>query len=396
MNEADSDGPCATRLIAAVPQASLRVGAENGALMPGWNNEDQEKQEIEMSVNSKAILEEPGTMVIQACDRPTPEPGEVVVKIARVGMCGSDIHGFKYGPYIPPQPGQIVGLGHEPSGIITEVGTDVADLKVGDRVCLEPGEPCYRCEFCLSGHYNVCPHVDFMATAPNYRGAFAEYITHPAQLVFRLPDEMTLDEGALVEPASVATHAVDMAGNLLGKTVVILGCGAVGLMVSMVAKMAGARAVVVVDLQERRLAKARDLGVTDAINGGDDVVERIRSVVGQYGADVVFETAGAVPTVKLGLKVVKRRGRLMVVGSVPGEAPVSFLSINREVTIQTVFRYCNSYPTTIELIRSGALQASAIVDKHFDYADIQEAFEFAANQPDAFTKAVVVVDASLS
>ncbi|MFT0848653.1 NAD(P)-dependent alcohol dehydrogenase [Actinomycetaceae bacterium L2_0104] len=350
-----------------------------------------------MSANSKAILEEPGKMVIQECERPTPGPDEVVVKIARVGMCGSDIHGFRFGPYIPPQPGQIVGLGHEPSGIVAEVGAEVKDIKVGDRVCLEPGEPCYRCEFCLAGHYNVCPQVDFMATAPNYRGAFAEYIAHPAHLAFRLPDDMTLDEGALVEPASVATHAVEMAGSLLGKTVVILGCGAVGLMVSMVAKMAGARSVVVVDLQERRLDKARDLGVSAAINAGqDDVVEQIRSVVGQYGADVVFETAGAVPTVKLGLQVVKRRGKLMVVGSVPGEAPVSFLSINREVSIQTVFRYCNSYPTTIELIRSGALKASAIVDKHFDYADIQEAFEFAANQPDAFTKAVVVVDSSLS
>lgn len=350
-----------------------------------------------MSANSKAILKEPGTMVIADCERPTPGPNEVLVKIARVGMCGSDIHGFAFGPYIPPQPGQIVGLGHEPAGIVAEVGSDVADLAVGDRVCLEPGLPCYRCEFCLAGHYNVCPKVDFMATAPNYKGAFTKYLTHPAQLVFRLPDEMSLDEGALVEPASVATHAVEMAGSLLGKSVVILGCGAVGLMVSMVAKMAGASSVVVVDLQDRRLAKARELGVTAAIDGrADDVVGAIKEIVGQWGADVVFETAGAVPTVKLGLQVVKRRGRLMVVGSVPGEAPVSFLSINREVTIQTVFRYCNSYPTTIELIRSGALKASAIVDKHFDYADIQEAFEFAANQPDAFTKAVVVVDPELS
>ena len=181
-----------------------------------------------MSENSKAILEKPGTMVIVDCERPTPRPHEVVVKIARVGMCGSDIHGFKFGPYIPPQPGQIVGLGHEPSGVVTEVGANVTHLKVGDRVCLEPGEPCYRCEFCLAGHYNVCPQVDFLATAPNYRGAFAKYMAHPAQLVFKLPDDLTMDEGALVEPASVATHAVEMAGALLGKTVVILGGGAQG------------------------------------------------------------------------------------------------------------------------------------------------------------------------
>lgn len=218
-------------------------------------------------------------------------------------------------------------------------------------------------------------------------------MAHPAQLVFKLPDDLTMDEGALVEPASVATHAVEMAGALLGKTVVILGGGAQGLMTTMIAKMSGARAIVVVDLQQRRLDKALELGATAAIHGGDDdVAERIKAIVGQWGADVVFETAGAVPTVKLGLQVVKRRGKIMVVGSVPGEAPISFLAINREVTVQTVFRYCNSYPTTIELIRSGALKASAIVDKHVDYDDIQEAFEFVANQPDAFTKAVVVVD----
>lgn len=350
-----------------------------------------------MSANSKAILQEPGTMVITDCERPVPGPDEVLIKIARVGMCGSDIHGFKFGPYIPPQPGQIVGLGHEPSGIVAEVGRGVSGLAVGDRVCLEPGLPCYRCEFCLAGHYNVCPNVDFMATAPNYKGAFTNFLTHPAQLVFKLPDEMTLDEGALVEPASVATHAVEMAGSLLGKSVVILGCGAVGLMVSMVAQVAGASSVVVVDLQDRRLAKARELGVTRAINGrDDDVIGCIKGIVGQWGADVVFETAGAVPTVKLGLQIVKRRGKLMVVGSVPGEAPVSFLAINREVSIQTVFRYCNSYPTTIKLIRSGVLKASEIVDKHFAYTDIQEAFEFAANEPDAFTKAVIVVDPELS
>ncbi|SHE24475.1 NAD(P)-dependent alcohol dehydrogenase [Actinomyces glycerinitolerans] len=349
-----------------------------------------------MSTNSKAVLDHPGLMTIKACERPTPGPGEVLIKIARVGMCGSDMHGFKSGPYIPPQPGQEVGLGHEPAGVVVEVGDDVTELKAGDRVCVEPGIPCYTCEFCLSGHYNVCPNVDFMATAPNYRGAFTEYLVHPATLVFPLPDELSLDEGALVEPASVAVHAVEMAGTLLGKTVVILGAGAVGLMVSMVARMAGARKIVAVDLQDSRLQTARRLGADATVNSGEgDPVARIKEVVGRYGADVVFETAGAVPTVKLGLQVVKRRGRFMIVGTVPGEAPVPFLAINREVTIQTVFRYCNSYPTTIELIRSGALRVSELIDRHFAYADIQHAFETAVGDPGSFTKAVVVVDDSL-
>jgi len=345
--------------------------------------------------NTRALLEEPGRMVIEACERPAPGPAEVVIKIARVGVRGSDTHGF--GPCVPPEPGRSAGLGHEPSGVVVEVGRGVAGLKAGDRVCIEPGRPCYTCEFCLSGHYNTCPDVDFMATAPSYRGALTEYLVHPANLVFRLPDELSLDEGALVEPASVATHAVEMAGPLLGRTVVVLGSGAVGLMVSMVARMAGARCVVAVDLQQRRLDKALRLGADAAINAREaDVAGRIRQIVGRYGADVVFETAGAVATVELGLAVVKRRGRILVVGTVPGEAPVSFLKINREVTIQTVFRYCNSYPTTIALMRSGALDVSSLVDRHFDYADVQQAFEVAAGEPEEFTKAVVVVDADLT
>lgn len=349
-----------------------------------------------MSENTRAILREPGTMVIEDCVRPAPARDEVLVRIARVGMCGSDIHGFRFGPYIPPQPGQVVGLGHEPAGIVVEVGADVTGVTVGDRVCVEPGRPCRTCEFCLAGHYNVCPDMDFLATAPNYRGAFAEYLTHPADLVYVLPDGMTLEEGALVEPASVATHAVGMAGGLLGRTVVVLGSGAVGLMTVMAAKAAGASSVVVVDIQEGRLAKARELGATAALHGAaDDIADQIRAETGRWGADVVFETAGAVPTLALALQVVKRRGKLLVVGTVPGAAPVEFLKINREVQIQTVFRYCGDYPTTIELIRSGAIRAPAIVDKHFAYADIQEAFEFAAHHADAFTKAVVVVDASV-
>ena len=353
-----------------------------------------------MTGNSRALLVRPGQMTIEQCELPRARAGEVVVRVARVGLCGSDIHGFTHGPYIPPPPGQAVGLGHEPAGIVTEVGPGVEHLSMGDRVCVEPGRPCYTCEFCLDGHYNVCPQVDFMATAPGYRGALTRFLSHPANLVFRLPDELSLDDGAMVEPASVALHAVDMAGSLLGRTVVILGAGAVGLMTVMVARAAGAREIVVVDVQPSRLDKALELGagavVDGRLEGPQEVAGRIKEVIGPYGADVVFETAGAVAAVQTGLEVVKRRGRLMVVGTVPGQVPVAFLGINREVTIQTVFRYCNTYPRAIALIRAGSLDVAAVVDRHFDYAEVQQAFEFASSRPEAFTKAVVVVDPTVS
>lgn len=347
--------------------------------------------------NTIAVLEKPGLMNIKPAPKPKPKDNEVLIKVSEVGMCGSDIHGFQFGPYLPPKdPNQVVGLGHEIAGIVEGIGKDVTNFKIGDRVCIEPGIPCYKCEFCLSGHYNVCPHVDFMATAPNYKGALTNYLTHPENLTFHLPDSMSLVEGALVEPAAVGVHAVEMGGNLLGKTIVILGSGAIGLMTTMVAKASGAGKIVVVDVLKNRLEKAKEVGATATFDGRDqNIIEEIKAIVGPYGADLVYETAGSVITAKLGLQLVKRTGKFLIVGTIPGETPVDFLSINREVTIQTVFRYVNDYPKTIDMINKGTLDVLKITDKYFDYRDTQKAFDFAVNNKSDFIKGVITVDGSL-
>lgn len=347
--------------------------------------------------NTIAVLEEPGKMVIKPAAIPDPKDDEVLIKVSQVGMCGSDIHGFQFGPYLPPEdPNQVIGLGHEIAGIIEKVGKNVTDLKIGDRVCVEPGVPCYKCEFCLSGHYNVCPDVDFMATAPNYKGALTNYLTHPANLTFKLPDNMSLVEGALVEPAAVGIHAAEMGGNLVGKTIVILGSGAIGLMTTMAAKLSGASKIVVIDVLKNRLNKAIELGATAALDGRDeDIIDKVKSIVGTYGADLVYETAGAIATAKMGLQLVKRTGKFLIVGTIPGETPIDFLKINREVTIQTIFRYVNDYQKTIDMISNHTLDVLAITDKYFDYQDTQKAFEFAVNNKSEFIKGVITVDGTL-
>ena len=343
--------------------------------------------------NTVAILEKPGKMVIKETDTPTPKDDEVLIEVKYVGICGSDVHGFEHGPYIPPKdPNQVIGLGHECSGIIKKIGKNVKKFTVGQRVCIEPGVPCYKCEFCLSGHYNVCPNVDFMATQPNYRGALTNYLTHPEAMTFHLPENMSLIEGALVEPAAVGIHAAKMAGDILGKTVVILGAGCIGLMTLQACKLKGASKIVVIDILDNRLNKAIELGATATLKGDDpQLTEKVKNIVGEYGADIVLETAGSAFTAKKALEVVKRRGKILIVGSIPDGVSIEFLKINREVTIQTVFRYANDFPATIDSIANGDFDVGSNADRFFNYQDTQKAFEFSVNNKKELIKGVIKI-----
>lgn len=343
--------------------------------------------------NTEAILVTPGTMKIQDAPMPEPKDDEVLLKVEYVGICGSDIHGFESGPFIPPKdPNQKIGLGHECGGTVVGVGSKVKKIKVGDRVNIEPGVPCGKCKFCLSGHYNICPDVDFLATQPNYRGALTNYITHPESLTYKLPDNMDTMEGALVEPAAVGMHAAMEADVKPGKKIVILGAGCIGLMTLQACRVMGATEIVVVDMIEKRLDMAKKLGAMETINGGkEDTVARAKEILGDLGADIVFETAGARATAAQTTKLVMRGGRIMIVGTVPGDTPVNFLSINREVKIQTVFRYANNYPMTIEAISSGRFDVKSMVTDIYDYKDVQRAFEESLNRKSEIIKGVIKI-----
>ena len=344
--------------------------------------------------NTEAILVTPGTMKIQDAPMPEPKDDEVLLKVEYVGICGSDIHGFESGPFIPPKdPNQKIGLGHECGGTVVGVGSKVKKIKVGDRVNIEPGVPCGKCKFCLSGHYNICPDVDFLATQPNYRGALTNYITHPESLTYKLPDNMDTMEGALVEPAAVGMHAAMEADVKPGKKIVILGAGCIGLMTLQACRVMGATEIVVVDMIEKRLDMAAKLGAMETINGGkEDTVARAKEILGDLGADIVFETAGARATAAQTTKLVMRGGRIMIVGTVPGDTPVNFLSINREVKIQTVFRYANNYPMTIEAISSGRFDVKSMVTDIYDYKDVQRAFEESLSRKSEIIKGVIKVE----
>lgn len=343
--------------------------------------------------NTKAILIKPGQMEILPADVPVPKDDEVLLKVEYVGICGSDVHGFQFGPFIPPKdPNQEIGLGHECAGTVVGVGKKVTKFKVGDRVNIEPGVPCGKCKFCLEGHYNICPDVDFMATQPNYRGALTNYLCHPESFTYKLPDNMDTLEGALVEPASVGMHAALLADVKPGKKIVILGSGCIGLMTLQSCKSMGASEIVVVDMMPKRLELARKLGAMATVNAGEeDTISRCKELLGDLGADIVFETAGAQVTARQTPELVMRGGKIMIVGTVPGETPIDFLKINREVSIQTVFRYANCYPVTMDAISSGRFDVKSMVTHIFDYEDVQKAFDDSVNKKQEIIKGVIKV-----
>lgn len=343
--------------------------------------------------NTAAILVVPGAIEIQETAMPEPQAEQVLIKVEMVGICGSDIHAFESGPFIPPKdPNTKIGLGHECSGIVVGIGEKVKKVQVGDRVCIEPGVPCGKCRFCMEGKYNICPTVDFMATQPNYKGALTNYLVHPESLIYRLPERMSMLEGALVEPAAVGMHAAIMANVKPGKKIAILGAGCIGLMTLQACRVMGATEIVVVDVIEKRLSMARQLGAMEVIHGTkEDTVKRMQELLGDWGADVVFETAGSKTTARQAVDMVMRGGQIMIVGTIPDEIPVNFLKINREVKIQTVFRYANNYPMTIDAIASGRFDVKAMVTNIYSYKEISRAFEESLSCKAEIIKGVVKI-----
>ena len=330
-------------------------------------------------INSEAILVTPKHFEIQECPMPEPKDNEILMKVEYVGMCGSDIHGFEFGPFIPPKdPNQKIGLGHEVAGEVVKVGAKVTKFKPGDKVLIEPGVPDDSCEYCREGRYNICPAVDFMATQPNYNGALCQYMTHPEEWTYHVPEGMTTMEAALVEPAAVGMHAAILGEARLGKSIVILGAGTIGLMVLQACLSLGATDITVVDVMQKRLDLALKLGAKRVINGKEqNTVEVLRSeeLYGDHGVELVFECAGAVFTAQQAVEIVSRGGKIMMVGTQSNPVPINFLKINREVTIQTSFRYCNNYPQTIEAIATGKFNVKDMVTHVYDYKDVQKAFE---------------------
>lgn len=301
-------------------------------------------------------------------EEPMIQPGKVKVKVAFAGICGSDLHAYHGAGVQQDVPHPVSGemapltLGHEFAGTISEVGEGVEDISVGDRVTIEPLIYCGKCQYCKQNHYNQC--VDFGFIGLNANGGFAEYAIVEPKMVHKLPDSVSLEEGALVEPTAVALHAVRQSQLKVGDKVAVFGVGPIGLLTIMAAQAAGASEIYAVDVSPERLEKATTVGATHTINAiEENSVEKILAL-SAGGVDIAYEVAGAEVTLANALSTVKKKGEVMVVSIIPEPVKVDILQLTiKEANITSVLAYRNIFPEVINLIDSGRLDVKKVITK---------------------------------
>lgn len=310
---------------------------------------------------------------------PTMNNDSVKIEIEWCGLCGSDMHEYIAGPMVINEP--TITMGHEFSGTITEVGQDVTSLAVGDRVVVEPFVPCRKCEACQKGNYNVCDHIQCFGLS-GYQGGFAEYVIAQEDRVFKIPDTMTFEQGALVEPTAVVTHAIRTSQFRIGDTTAVFGAGPIGLLMVQMLKAAGASKIIVVEVSDNRRETALKLGATHTINPiNENPVEKIKLLTGGKGVDVSYECAGVQPTFEAGLNSTKTNGELMIVSL--WEKPVTYnptVAVLQEKKISTSLGYRFIFPNVIELINNGTINENLTITKKIHLDDIvKEGFEAIIN-----------------
>ncbi len=326
------------------------------------------------------VLERRGELSLRDVDLPTRVgPGDVKVQVDTVGICGSDIHYYTHGRIGPFEVRAPMVLGHEASGTVVELGAAVKDLKVGDRVCMEPGIPDLTSKASKLGLYNVDPSVVFWATPPVH-GCLAPEVVHPAAFTFKLPDTVSFAEGAMVEPFAVGLQAAVKARITPGDFAVVTGAGPIGIMTALAALAAGCSRVLISDLQPAKLQIAAGYaGITGVNIREQSLKDEIARATGDWGADVVFEASGS-PRAFSSLFDLVRPGGCVVVVGMPVE-PVALdivAAAAKETRIETVFRYANVFDRAVAMIASGKVDLKPLISATFPFDESVQAFERAA------------------
>lgn len=337
--------------------------------------------------NRTAVLYAPTDIRME--NRPLPHigPREVLVALRAVGVCGSDVHYYEHGrigSFVVRQP---LVLGHEPAGVIVDVGSEVSRSRIGARVAIEPGVPDGDCEQCRTGHYNLCPNIAFFGTPP-IDGAFAQYVAVHERFAYDLPANMTLEEGALIEPVSVALWACRKARFSGGEHVLVTGAGPIGILVMKVAYALGVASVTVTDVSPERLALARKHGATHVVN----VAEQSPADAG-VRAHVLLECSGAPRALADGIRAVEPHGVAVAVGMSPDDEqhlPVAFIQ-QREITLTGTFRYAHTYRDAIEMVSSGRIEAKSLITNRFSLDQTEQALQATKHDP-ANLKSMIILD----
>ncbi|WP_299963731.1 NAD(P)-dependent alcohol dehydrogenase [uncultured Roseobacter sp.] len=323
------------------------------------------------------VLEETRKLTLRDIDLPSElGPEDVRIDIDTVGVCGSDVHYYTHGrigPFVVEEP---MVLGHEAAGVVSEVGTAVTGLAVGDRVCMEPGIPNTRSKAAKLGVYNVDPSVRFWATPPVH-GCLTPSVVHPAAFTFRLPDHVSFAEGAMVEPFAIGMQAAARARIKPGDVAFVTGAGPIGIMVALAALAGGCAKVYVADLVEEKLQVAAQYdNIEPILIPRDDPAAVLRAATEGWGADVVFECAGAKASIQTALEVAAPAGCVVWVGMPVDPVPVDIvLAQSKELRMETVFRYANMYDRAIALLGSGKVDLKPLISETFAFEDSIAAFD---------------------
>lgn len=317
-----------------------------------------------------SVLRGVDDLVVEERRVPSPGPGQVLVRVSSVGLCGSDVHYVRHGrigDHVVEAP---LVLGHEAGGTVVAVGDGVDAGRVGTRVSLEPGVPCRRCAQCRRGTYHLCPDMRFFATPP-VDGAFCEYVAHDADFAYQVPDHVSDDAAGLLEPLSVGIWAAQKAGIGLGSRVLVAGAGPIGIAAVQVARAMGAAEVTVTDVAAERLASASRLGATSTALAGEPAGE-------DY--DAFVDCSGAPAAVTAGVAAVRPGGAAVLVGMGADEIRVPASAVQqREVSVVGTFRYANTWPTAVRLAASGAVDLDGMVTGHYGLDGVGTAVESSAD-----------------
>ena len=335
--------------------------------------------------NLAAVLHGVGDLRVEEHPMPVPRPNEVVVEIRSVGICGSDVHYYEHGrigDFVVISP---MVLGHESSGVVVDRAPGVTVPRIGQRVAVEPGVPCGHCEQCRRGNYNLCPNVVFFATPP-VDGTLSRYVAVHEAFAHPVPDSMSDDAAALIEPLSVGLWANRRAGTSIGSRVLVTGAGPIGVLCALTARAAGAAWIGLADVHPARLEAARKFDVDEVIDArsGVDYAE--------FKPDVLLECTGAPPVVTAGIKALQPLGRAVLVGMSPSpeqSLPVSVIQ-NRELTVTGTFRYAHTYPDAIALVAAGRIDLDALVGARLPLAESETALKMGHTDPSVLKTVVLV------
>jgi L-iditol 2-dehydrogenase len=323
------------------------------------------------------VLKEYKKLSFEDVSTPAPVPGEVLVEVKACGICGSDVHGMdgSTGRRRPP-----VIMGHEAAGIIVETGTQSNGWKVGDRITMDSTIYCGHCEFCLGGHFNLCDRRRVLGVScEDYRqnGAFAEYVAVPEHILHRIPDGLRFEQAALVEPLSIAFHAVRRTPLKLNDTALVVGAGMIGLALVQTLRLAGCGRIIAADLAKDKLTLAAKLGATEIVDCSDaNTLEKISLLTDGRGADLAFEAVGAATTVDLAIHSVRKGGAVTLVGNVSPKVDLPLqVVVTRELTLYGSCASAGEYPACLDMMANGSIQTAPLLSAVAPLAEGADWFE---------------------